>query len=530
MSDDKISVEGLEKLFKKLKPGMNDHWKQTIENHWKVENLELLISCLNYEEERQEEKSKWQKEELKRNEEELKRLVLENEVKGIIIEIMNKRVFRTEREFEVLEKFEDMFFGLEDTGLTNSCKRKLEKILFTPKFENEQEIQLYCSTIMKTLENDSDLRRNHIAVYTQSNTSSKQDRKADILFHEYESSNFNAAGHAGWCAQKNALFPIKLKKKIYNSNNTLNSSFTKAVGEIQWATFLSKNCQARFGLIGDGINWVFTETCVVGTQSKIFKYGEKTVDYKTFKKFLKTLKNILLIKQNKAKLLPLSKIYTIGEYISEKNFIFVSPACGIIEFTKKSDKKEKTVFKFVIDRKNPLQEKEYTQLQFFEENELEKCDKLVPFLDCGLQLHKMNVFQMPFYKNCSSLQDFCLCNSERGDEIFEIVKRDVSKALDFLHDKELAFVDLHPGNILLIEEEGQTHAKLCDFESIRYFNTNFGKNPSCTLCSETEEIACFLHSKPPSRKHFVTATEFNAESDYKSFSLLLEWIKERSIT
>ena len=95
---------------------------------------------------------------------------------------------------------------------------------------------------------------------------------------------------------------------------------------------------------------------------------------------------------------------------------------------------------------------------------MQNCNKLVPFLDCGLDLHKMHVFQMPFHEKCQSLQEICLCNSERGAEIIKIVQRDVSEALEFLHEKELAFVDLHPGNILLIEEEGETRAKLCDFE------------------------------------------------------------------
>ena len=170
-------------------------------------------------------------------------------------------------------------------------------------------------------------------------------------------------------------------------------------------------------------------------------------------------------------------------------------------------------------------------MQFFKENKLGNCDRLVPLLDCGLQLHKKNVFQMPFYKNCSSLQDFCLCNSERGNEIYKTVKQDVTEALAFLHAKRLAFVDLHPGNILLIEEEGKTRAKLCDFESIRYFNTKFGKDPDCALCSKIEkaDVACFKHSRPPTRKHFVTAAKFNGESDKQSLKLVLDWIDDRIV-
>lgn len=222
-----------------------------------------------------------------------------------------------------------MFPGLKDMELTNSCKRELEKISFTSKkFKKEQQLQLYCSTIMETLENDGDLRSSHVGINAQSNTSSKQNRKPDILFHEYESSNFNATGHTCWCAQRNALFPIELKRTIYNKNNTLNYLFNKAVAEIHLDANRSKNGQARFGLIGDGINWVFTETYLTGApHTKILKYDQQTVNYETYEKFLKRLKSIILfIKQNKPNLMSMKKAYKIGEYISEEKFIFVKQA------------------------------------------------------------------------------------------------------------------------------------------------------------------------------------------------------------
>ena len=52
----------------------------------------------------------------------------------------------------------------------------------------------------------------------------------------------------------------------------------------------------------------------------------------------------------------MSRVFTIGDYVSE-NFIFVNRAGGIVKFTNEK-KNEKTVFKFVIDSKKPLQSEE----------------------------------------------------------------------------------------------------------------------------------------------------------------------------
>ena len=138
----------------------------------------------------------------------------------------------------------------------------------------------------------------------------------------------------------------------------------------------------------------------------------------------------------------------------------------------------------------------------------------------------MNVFQMPFYENCESLQEICLCNENRRKTIHDKVRDDIGSALDFLHKKRLAFVDLHPGNILLITVGEKISAKLCDFESIRQFDQEFKKDQNCEHCkAKPGEGICWFHSKPPTRKPFVkNANCYNAKTDKKSLEFVLDWI------
>ena len=189
-----------------------------------IADMGTRLSFLNWEEKRQEDKLK------DCLTKQITVLKIGSEVKDIKSEVRDKAEFltrdSTQSKFEELSKFEDMFPNLEKKHLTRNCLKKLEKISYVQEFDNEIGIQNYCSTIIRILELDDDLSGEHIAVNAQSNTSSKQSRKADILFHEYEPSNFNASGHTGWCAQRNALFPIELKSNFKNGNN-INCSFTK---------------------------------------------------------------------------------------------------------------------------------------------------------------------------------------------------------------------------------------------------------------------------------------------------------------
>jgi hypothetical protein len=61
-----------------------------------------------------------------------------------------------------------------------------------------------------------------------------------------------------------------------------------------------------------------------------------------------------------------------------------------------------------------------------------------------------------------SLFDFCFCHNVA--EWTNIVSRDITLALTYLHSREFAYVDLHPGNIVC--NTTQKCAKLVDLESL----------------------------------------------------------------
>ena len=266
---------------------------------------------------------------------------------------INTSISGTEDKCKTLEHFGEMFQITEYKDLSIACEHALEQINFddynSKKITNEKEIQIHWSQIMKALELDEDLIRENIAVHDQNNTSSKQ----DILFYEYEPANYVETGHSGLCAQWNGLLPIELKLAILTKEKNLNCKFSTAVTEIHRDANHSKNGQAKFGVIGDGKNWVFTETYIhkASTLTNLFKYPTETIDYDSCAWFLRTLKNILLfIKNNRPNLLMMTENYKIGDYVSQ-NFIHVQRTCGVIKFTNTVEKNVHNVFKVVCDDK-----------------------------------------------------------------------------------------------------------------------------------------------------------------------------------
>ena len=253
----------------------------------------------------------------------------------------------TEKKFQIFE-FEDIGVVKSDklSSLSDDCLDLLKKKFSGYNLTEEKPIQFHWPYIMKVLEQDDDLKNANIAINAQINISSKQD---DILF--YEQPTDSPEGHSGLCAQWNALFPIELKKNIKNANKSLNGLVTKAVTELQRDANHSKYGQAKFGLIGDGIHWIFTETHLKGSKTFTNLFIDdnlETVNYDSVEKLLKRIKTILLyIKENKPKLLSLEKEYKIGDDFVSKDFLFVNQSCGVIEFYNVNNPIDNCVFKFV---------------------------------------------------------------------------------------------------------------------------------------------------------------------------------------
>jgi hypothetical protein len=63
------------------------------------------------------------------------------------------------------------------------------------------------------------------------------------------------------------------------------------------------------------------------------------------------------------------------------------------------------------------------------------------------------------------LEKACLCVGEERDQVARLVLRDLPAALDWLLARATAFVDLHPGNVILVGAGTARRAYLIDAES-----------------------------------------------------------------
>jgi hypothetical protein len=102
----------------------------------------------------------------------------------------------------------------------------------------------------------------------------------------------------------------------------------------------------------------------------------------------------------------------------------------------------------------------------------------------------------------TALEDACLCDADVRAQLARVVHDDVRAALQWLHDRGLAFVDLHPGNVVIVG--GRAH--LIDLES----------------CS-----ALGVPTAKPIRAAFRTLGDNNTptrDTDWRGLMLVLAWI------
>jgi hypothetical protein len=67
----------------------------------------------------------------------------------------------------------------------------------------------------------------------------------------------------------------------------------------------------------------------------------------------------------------------------------------------------------------------------------------------------------------------CLCDDKKRKMIAGIVARDIRQFLDKLIEIGCGMVDLHPGNIVMVSDGTEMHAKVIDIESITALGTVF---------------------------------------------------------
>lgn len=100
------------------------------------------------------------------------------------------------------------------------------------------------------------------------------------------------------------------------------------------------------------------------------------------------------------------------------------------------------------------------------------------------------------------LEDACLCDANARAQLARVVHDDLRAALQWLHNRGLAFVDLHPGNVVIVGDR----AHLIDLES-------------CSALGEP--------TTKPIRAAFRTLGDDNTptrDTDWRGLMLVLAWI------
>ena len=116
-----------------------------------------------------------------------------------------------------------------------------------------------------------------------------------------------------------------------------------------------------------------------------------------------------------------------------------------------------------------------------------------------------------------ALDNLCLCDPARNQRICDAVEKQVSKALEAFHKHDLAFVDIHPGNILIQEHGDAFTVTLTDIESIR--PTTRGQEGTWQGDKPVAAYLTFVKSEP----------WHTADNDLVSLKAVLRWIASKSI-
>ena len=134
-------------------------------------------------------------------------------------------------------------------------------------------------------------------------------------------------------------------------------------------------------------------------------------------------------------------------------------------------------------------------------------------------------------KEGKSLEDTCMCNSSRRDEVCKAFDRDVTRSLESLHEKGYIFGDLQPGNILIVGKGIKTTAVLSDFESVRKIGPYSPTGaPGCDFCKNKKP--CWRHAPLVLREGFFKEDileRLTAEFDWNSFKIVRDWLKSSKV-
>ena len=347
-----------------------------------------------------------------------------------------------------------------------------------------------------------------------SNSGYSVSRKPDAAFYHSVKKHTNLS-----CIVKKVFLPIELKK-----TDAAARSITGLIRDKNWSSKL-----ARYGLGGDGSKWEIIDLC--SEEYANTKYTCSTID-----EYVQLLLNILTLLQqfsdNPKPAVSVEEEPLRGEIRRSfpkfpisgyhvKSVIHLNQNSFVLKMAEEGEVEREFVAKFnhPSGRQAVAQEKEILE-------ETKDVEWIIPTQhNCTLN---QRADTLCMTEEGKSLQDTCMCDSERSDEVYTTIERDVKSSLTSLHSKGYIFGDLHPGNILIAGKGCNTKAVLSDFESVRKIGpyTPAGA-PDCVHCRQ-QEGPCWRHAPLVLRRGFFKKSslqEITAEFDFNSLEIVQTWVK-----
>ena len=366
----------------------------------------------------------------------------------------------------------------------------------------------------------------NLKVATKGGTPGSEDTLGRIPDSAFFSNQPGVVEHRYRCVQRQTTLPCEWKKAFFvNDRGTPLDPFYKAISEVNqdYALSLRFGWGPAYGVVSDGKNWYFLKTALLNTTGK--------VEFSTVRSELFPLLEGDLIENLKALLKAFIRIarfsfetehlqyLDLGEQeFSILNYRFKSlvNVNGHSVVARYMDPEEQMVV-FKIDTALPHRKDQSCRLMheiaIVDElqNRLRNVVRKLPTTD----LEDLGVLSMEDGGQC--LEKLCLCCAITNKKIKDAVKRDIGDALDSFHEVGMAFVDLHPGNILLKEVGGEWKAKLVDFESVRPLNQDWKDSAGCNYCHFTSEMLAPFRTAQ--QKRFCHNQQLNADQRHRCSQL-----------
>lgn len=296
-------------------------------------------------------------------------------------------------------------------------------------------------------------------------------RRTNLLFYVHSGTPPNSLNA---CVQRNGVCSIELQSVLDNEHDRL------AMAELlrDFAHTVGQGIEATkgtfFGLMGDGVTWVATRwEVVMGSIAKPFRAVRSerfSLNLNDDVSLAAFVTRVLRLRAAAAQRMRHSTGWTMLAVVPAQDTSFivervlgVTDSCVVAQCVIETDRANRRTVALKIDRTT---------------DKTHRCEKEAQVRERWLA---MDSPPPPHIAVCTAvelygarpvlqletvgtvLEDMCLCAENVREELARVVCNDVLVALNWLHSLEspLAFVDLHPGNIVMCDGR----AYLIDLES-----------------------------------------------------------------